>query len=206
MDNQWPVTRRALGADWEKLHETVRRHYDLAPGADHSLTLTGRMEQIEHSLWAKPFILVGRVFGALVPYRGRDVAVEVCNHTRPHSPAMFWHRTFRFHNRPPCVFQSRMEHLAGNEIVEFVRFNLGICMHLSAEDGALCYTSNGYLWRLGPFNLRIPDWLLFGTARIIEYGADGDTIMIDFTIRHPLWGDTFGYTGSFQLSGTADCK
>jgi hypothetical protein len=200
---QKPVMQRALGEEWEKLHAVVRRHYDLTPGVAQSCTLSGNMEEITHSLLAKPFILAGRMFGALVPYRGRNVPVEVLNHTYRDRPAMFWHRTFLFQGHKPYVFQSRMEHLAGTEIVEFVRLNLGICMHLSAVDGALCYTSNGYLWRLGPFSIRIPDWLLLGKARIVEHGVDADTITLDFVIRHPLWGQTFSYKGRFRLQDSA---
>lgn len=200
---QGPVMRRALGEEWDRLHAVVRRHYDLTPGTEQSCILVGNMEEISHSLPAKPFILAGRLFGALVPYRGRNVPVEVRNRTYRDRPAMFWHRTFMFQGRKPYVFQSRMEHLHGREIVEFVRLNLGICMHLSEIDGALCYTSNGYLWRLGPFSIRIPDWLLLGKARIVEYGVDDDTVMLDFVIRHPLWGRTFSYKGTFTLKGSA---
>lgn len=200
---QGPVIRRALGEEWERLHAAVRRHYDLTPGTEQSCTLVGNMEEISHSPLAKPFILAGRMFGALVPYSGRNVPVEVRNRTCRDRPAMFWHRTFMFQGRQPYVFQSRMEHLGGREIVEFVRLNLGICMYLSEIDGALCYTSNGYLWRLGPFHIRIPDWLLLGEARIVEYGIDDDTVMLDFAIQHPLWGRTFGYKGTLRLMGSA---
>jgi hypothetical protein len=201
--DQRPVMQRALGEEWEKLHAAVRRHYDLTPGREQSCTLEGTMEEITYALLAKPFILAGRMFGALVPYRGQNVPVEVLNRTYRDRPAMFWHRTFRFQGRKPYVFQSRMEHLEGREIVEFVRLNLGICMHLAEIDGALCYTSNGYLWRLGPFHIRIPDWLLLGRARIIEHGVDNDTIALDFVIRHPLWGQTFSYRGRFRLQDSA---
>ncbi|MEW6646882.1 MAG: DUF4166 domain-containing protein [Pseudomonadota bacterium] len=195
-----PVMRRALGDNWYKLHAAVRRHYDLTPGQEHACTLRGTMDEISHAFIAKPLILAGWLFGALVPYRGTNIPVEVRNRTHSARPAMYWHRTFHFPGRTPHVFSSRMEHLAGSEIVEFVRGNLGICMHLSELDGMLCYTSHGYLWRLGPLSLRIPDWLLLGHAEIIERGVDDDTIALEFTVRHPLWGNTFSYSGTFRLT------
>lgn len=92
-----------------------------------------------------------------------------------------------------------METLRGNEIVEYVRFNLGICMAMSERNGALCYQSRGYLWKLGRLKLRIPDILLLGNAVITERGIDENSVELDFTINHPLFGRTFTYSGRFDI-------
>ncbi len=188
---------QALGSAWQQLHPTVRRHYDLKPGGE--LLLRGEMSEVFHSLWVKPFILFGRLFGALVPYRGKDVPVEVYNLCQPGSIALHFRRTFFFPNRKPYPFVSRMEHLSGNEIVEFVRLGLGIRMKLSVSDGALCYATNGYLWRLGPLRLTLPDWFFFGSGVIIERGISDDEIGLEFTLTHPLFGKSFRYAGQFQI-------
>ena len=94
-----------------------------------------------------------------------------------------------------------MENGKDNEIIEYVRYNLGICMAVSERDGALCYESLGYRWDLGPLRLHIPDWLLLGKATIIERGLDERTIELSFDIHHPVFGRTFTYSGSFVLEG-----
>ena len=116
------------------------------------------------------------------------------------SEAMFWHRSFHFPGRRPVLFRSRMEFLHDNRIVEFVRFRLGIRMDLSVEDGGLRYDSRGYMWKLGPLRLVIPDWLLLGKAVIRETPLSEDEFQVDFHIHHPWWGQTFGYRGRFRLS------
>jgi hypothetical protein len=185
----------ALGAAWDKLAEPLRRHYGLAGGADESLVLYGHM-QVDYPSAALPLILAARLCGALVHRRGENIAVTVANSTRNGSPALFWHRTFAFPGKP-VIFTSRMEHLAGNEVVEFVRCGLGIRLRLSECDGALVFHSNGYLWRLGPLRLTLPDWLLLGKAEIVEYAVGEERIGVDFTVAHPLWGQTFRYRGEF---------
>lgn len=188
---------QALGEQWSQLHPTVRRHYDLKPGDE--LLLRGEMSEVFHSLWVKPFIIFGRLFGALVPYRGNNVPVEVHNLCKESSNALHFRRTFFFPGRKPYPFISRMEHLADNEIVEFVRLGLGIRMTLSVKEGALCFATNGYLWRAGPLRLTLPDWLFFGSGVITERGVDAENVDLDFSLVHPLFGLSFRYAGRFKI-------
>lgn len=192
-----PLFEQALGNAWQQLHPTVCRHYDLKPGDE--LLLKGEMSEVFHSLWVKPFILIGRLFGALVPYRGHNVPVAVHNFCQPCRNALHFHRTFFFPARKPYSFASRMEHLGGNEIVEFVRLGLGIRMMLSVHDGALHYATNGYLWRLGPLRITLPDWLFFGSGTIVERAIGANEVELDFTLNHPLFGRSFRYAGRFHL-------
>ena len=192
-----PLFEQALGSSWQQLHPTVRRHYDLKSGDE--LLLEGTMSEVFHSMWVKPFILFGRLFGALVPYRDSNVPVEVHNLCQPGSNALHFRRIFFFPNRKPYPFVSRMEHLSGNEIVEFVRLGLGIRMKVSVSDGALHYATNGYLWRLGLLRLTLPDWLFFGSGVITERGVSDDEVELEFTLTHPLFGKSFRYAGRLRL-------
>jgi len=189
---------QALGPDWPKLHPTVRRHYDLHPGDE--LVLLGDMSEVYHSHWVKPFILFGRVFGALVPYRGVNVPVEVRNFCEAHSNHVQFRRLFAFAGRKPYPFNSRMEHRGGDEIVEFVRFGLGIRMRLSVDGDALVYKTAGYLWRTPLFSITLPDWLFFGSGHIVERGVDSEHVEMDFVLTHPLFGTTFRYAGRFRIN------
>ena len=196
-----PAIQQALGEQWQRLHPAVRRHYDIsAEGIDH-LQLNGTMYEVDHASGVKPLMWIGRLFGALVPYRGRNLPVKVINTARPGRSTLFWERHFHFPNKKPFRFISRMENGKDNEIIEYVRYNLGIRMAMSERDGALCYESLGYRWDLGPLQLHIPDWLLLGKATIIERGLDERTIELSFDIRHPVFGRTFTYSGSFVLEG-----
>lgn len=194
-----PVIRSALGPAWDTLHPAVRRHYDISEAGTARLQLKGIMYEVDHATWIRPIIWIAGLFGALVPYRGKNLPVEVVNSALPGSGTLHWQRCFHFPKKKPFHFISRMESLKGNEIVEYVRFNLGIRMAISVRDGSLCYESRGYLWRPGWITLRIPDWLLLGSATIVERGIDDKTIELEFNIHHPLFGRTFTYSGNFEL-------
>ncbi|MCW8826951.1 MAG: DUF4166 domain-containing protein [Gammaproteobacteria bacterium] len=175
----------------------MRNHYNLHPNGEHELQLRGELSNVFHSLWVTHIILLGRLFGALVPYRGKDIPVEVNNYCKNNN--LHWHRLFYFPNHAPYPFSSHMEYLGDNMVVEFVRFGLGLRLKLSVDEGALCYTTAGYLWRIGPLHLRLPDWLLLGSGTIIERGLDSEQIELDFTLKHPLFGLSFCYMGHFRI-------
>ena len=166
---QAPI-RRALGPEWSKLGAAVRRHYDLPSHSETRLEVEGTMA-VAFSPVGKLLISVGRLFDALVPYRGRGVPVSVRNWSSTDSDAMFWHRTFRYPGRKPVIFRSRMEYTGEKQIVEYVKYGLGIRMRLSAEGESLRFDSLGYQWDLGSLTLRIPDWALLGRA-VITGDAD----------------------------------
>lgn len=192
--------RLALGDQWDNLGTSIKMHYDLTPGLERHLTMDGIMEEVFHSFWAKPFIIIGQLFNALIPYRGINVPVVVKNWTDvKHPSGLFWHRTFSFPGKHPYVFQSRMEHYIDNEIVEFVRFNLGVRMRLSEQDGGLIYRNVDYIWKLGKYTIHVPNWLTLGNAYIIETPISDTQFKMDFTITHPLFGLMFRYRGLFKI-------
>ena len=188
--------RQAMGDDWHRLGEIIRRHYDLAPHSDNQFELEGVMD-VTVSPIGRLFVSVSRLFDALVPFPGQNVPVRVCNWSQADSREMFWHRTFRYPDRKPVIFRSRMAYAGGRDIVEYVKFGLGIRMRLSAEGETLRYDSRGYVWNLGLFTLPIPDWLLLGKAVIREIPESEERLRVEFTVDHPLWGLTFGYAGKF---------
>ncbi len=194
------IMQRALGAEWDNLDDIVKRHYAMAPGTPADMTIHGTMDRVFHSNIAKLFLLPGRIFGALVPYQGRDIPTEVRNWTKEDdSKAMFWHRTLQFPGRPLTEFKSRMEYAGGDEIVEYVKYGLGIRMRMSVEDGAMVFTSVGYVWDSGMAQLPIPTWAILGDAQIIERAVSEKEFYIDFTMIHPLFGKTFSYSGTFSI-------
>jgi hypothetical protein len=198
---QLPVIRKALGEAWYELGNIVRQHYDISPGTASSMLIEGVMSEVYHSPIAKLFLLPGRLFGALVPYRGRNIPTQVRNWTQTdNAKAMFWYRTLRFPCRLPVVFRSRMEHVGDNEIIEYVRFGMGIRMLLCVRDSALVYESAGYIWRIGAISIPIPGWAILGDAVIIEKPLSENAFHIDFVIRHPVFGRTFSYSGNFAIA------
>lgn len=197
-----PVIAQALGEQWDKLHPLVKRHYDIAPGTESRVVMEGEMREVHFSRLAAPLIHIASLFGALVAERASAIPVTVLNSTRHGDPAMHWHRTFRYPDGRERTFLSRMVYAGGNEIIEYVRFGLGIRMAMSVVDGALLFESRGFHWGSNPASgLPIPDLLLLGRSRIMERAISDEQFEIEFDTRHPLYGRSFGYNGTFRIAG-----
>jgi hypothetical protein len=92
-----------------------------------------------------------------------------------------------------------MVHVGNDEIVEYVRFGIGFRMRMRVQDHALLFEDRGYVWKLGKYLVPLPLRMLIGYARIVESAVNEHTINVDFDIRHPLFGRTFGYRGCFMI-------
>lgn len=198
-----PVFQAVLGADWSSLGAVIRRHYFLRPHSDDAITVTGTMDEVHHSAFARLLIPFGRLFGGIVPYRGRDVPIEVHYTARPGDATIHWDRVFRFPGRRPFHFWSHMEPGAPGRVIEFVRFGLGIRLAVTAEDGALVFRDRGYVWRLFGRDLPLPMGLVFGTAYVEERPVDDHNFAMRMVIRHPVFGDLFRYSGRFSVPAAA---
>lgn len=199
-----PAFQQVLGNGWNRLGAVIRRHYFLRPYSDDRITVRGVMHEIHHAAVAKLLIPFGLLFGAIVPYRRKDVPIDVHYNCRPDDAFIYWDRVFHIDDRTDFHFRSHMEHVRDNEVIEFVRFGVGMRLIVSAEDGALVFRSAGYIWRILGWRLPIPLGLLFGTAYVEERPVDETRFTMCMVIRHPLAGVLFRYDATFELSPDAE--
>jgi len=80
------------------------------------------MDIVDHSTISKAIIPFGMIFGAIVPYRVKNVPIQVHYSSNPENPNPYWDRIFYLRNGKKFRFKSHMKHLEGNEVIEFVRF------------------------------------------------------------------------------------
>lgn len=199
MSTTEPVFKQALGAEWDSLAPVIRAHYSLPPFTDQSLRVQGRMDSVTHSLVAKLLSPFTTFFGALVPYQGKNVPVEVINQSRKDNAGLHWQRTFFFPGKKPFVFRSHMRHTGEKEITEYVRFGLGLRSRLSAVNGGLVYKDNGYVWNMGGWLTPLPIGLLIGRAYTEEMPVSDTEFVMRMEITHPVFGQTFQYNGRFSI-------
>lgn len=195
-----PVFKQVLGADWDRLGPIIRRHYFLRSFSDDYICVKGTMHEVHHSAFAKLLIPIARIFGALVPYRGTDVPVEVHYTARRDDATIHWDRVFHFAGRAPFHFRSHMEQIGPNRVIEFVRFGVGMKLRVTAENGALVFRDEGYIWRLFGMDVPLPMGLLMGSAYVEERPVDNDNFSMRMTLTHTLFGKLFRYEGRFTLA------
>jgi len=198
---QEPIVKRALGADWERVPEILRWNFGLSPGTDSEVRLKGLMHEITYSRIGSLFVWPARLFGALVPYQGKNIRIRIDIRTHASDPRfMYWQRVHCFRAHPECIFASRMEYLSGSDFIERVRTGLGMRMRASVTDGVLKFEAVCYQWDLFGLRIRLPNWLLMGTGVILEKQTGPDEFSMHFEINHPWWGRTFTYSGVFSFT------
>lgn len=196
--NQTPIFQQVLGPAWAQLGDVIRRHYFLRSHSSDYICVSGSMDEIHHAPLAKLLIPFGLLCGAIVPYRGRDIAIDVHYNAEPDSARLNWDRVFKF-PQGDFHFRSHMQVLKPGEVIEFVRFGIGMRLLVSAEDGALVFRSRGFIWRVLGRDIPLPISLLFGNAYIEERPLDNERFSMRMLIEHPWFGVLFRYSGSFNL-------
>ena len=155
--------------------------------------------------WLWPLFWLASWSELLFPETGSDVPVTV-DIRAVKTPALrhLWRRDFRFPGGRHRRFTSRIEYDERlGRVIEAVGPNkaLAIAWDIRFEPpSTLRLDCAGWVLRLGPLRLRIPEWLL-GSGWGVEtadLSAPG-RIRIDFATSHPLLGDVFGYAGNFVV-------
>jgi len=194
-----PVFKTILGKSWDNLGEVVQRHYFLRPYSSDYICVKGTMSEVRHSLIATLFIPVGWLFGAIVPFQGKNVPIDVHYNSSKDNSNIYWDRVFKFSKKRHFHFKSHMVHYKENEVIEFVRYGVGLKLKVTAEDGALVFRDTGYIWRIFGVNIPIPGRILMGRAYVEERPIDDSQFSMKMQVAHPIMGVLFVYEGQFSI-------
>jgi len=196
--NSKSVFQIVLGDDWDKLGGVIKNHYFLKPESSDYICVSGFMSEITHSAIAKLLIPFGLLFGAVVPYKGKNIPIDVHYRSSPENSNIYWDRVFKFESGD-FHFKSFMEPVRENEVIEFVRFGVGIRLRVTAENSALVFRDTGYIWRLMGHDIPFPGRWLMGSVYVEERPIDERYFSMKMTLKHPLLGTLFKYVGKFEL-------
>jgi hypothetical protein len=194
-----PIFKQILGDNWNQLGKVIQNHYFLKPYSNDYICVTGEMDEIYHSTIAKLLIPFGLIFGAIVPYNDKNVAIKVHYNSNPNNSTLYWDRIFKFKTHSTFHFKSYMEQQTGNEVIEYVRFGVGMKLAVSEQDGAIIFQDKGYVWKFLNIKIPIPINLLFGRAYIEERPIDETHFSMKMIIKHSLFGVMFRYSGQFTF-------
>lgn len=188
------LIQQALGDDWRQLPRVIQQHYEVGEGQ--STCLEGAMT-IAYPNAMLPVIWLIHQLGGLVFRRGINVHTRV-EKTGSTDNLLHWRRTMTYRDGKTAHFRSQMAYVADHELIETIGYGFCLRLKIDVSNGDLIYRSKGHFWQWGRIRLTIPDWLLLGSATISEQALSDDEFYLDFTIRHPWWGETYSYRGSFR--------
>jgi hypothetical protein len=182
--------QNALGADWDKLPPALQAHYRFGKTIDN-----GYMD-IEYPRFMQPYLSVLHLMGALIDRGGRQVPTVVEKSVV--GERQYWRRTITYPDGKVVHFNSFWVFAGGNQMIEFVNPVLGLQMSVHVEDGKLHYRGVRFVAKLGRWLVPIPEWLVLGHTTITEHAIDATHFAMDFRLTHPLFGQVFRYSGTFE--------
>lgn len=80
-----------------------------------------------------------------------------------------------------------------------MRFNVGWRAKVSARDGCVVMTYQGYVFRFFNMLIPIPINLLLGKCNAIECPVSDDTFRMEMSLTHFLFGEIYQYKGVFKI-------
>ena len=195
-------------------HETTmpfafKEQFLATPERDYDVVLEGVMHKIwHHPRWLKPlFFLLGKL-GILVPQTGENIPTKlevVPGYFANGQPYHEWNRIFAFpkpsHFNTAVVYDEQWQNIA--DLVGNGRFLHMVwdSQFIPPRNFTLRTITNALRFRGKLYYL--PTWLwalLFGRVKFIQqaYEQEPDKVDIDLRVIHPIFGEVFGYQGTFR--------
>ncbi len=190
-----PVFKTVFGEDWDSLPKVFQDHYAIRPYSDDVVVAKGTLD-----IKVSPLMqLISRLSGILVSRSGTGVPVTVTFSSGRDTSAFHFNRIFHYANGDEH-FNSRMVHIGGNQLVEFMRFGIGWKMAYKWDGGKVILSHRGYVWRILNLSISIPLSLLIGPGEAEEAPLSQDEFEMWTHSRHPWFGTCFAYSGRFRIT------
>ncbi len=193
-----PIFAYVFANNWQSMPEIFKIRYGNFAFRQQSIKVKGKLNIFMSRYYSclKPFL---RLTGALVPCQGQNIPVTVEFNTKLDSATIFMNRTFNFQNQKPYSFNSRLLVMKTGEVIELMRFGLGVSFNYCYENNKILLIQRRYIWRICGFNLRLPLTFLLGKVTAHEMMISNTSFAMLVTITHPLFGKLFEYDGEFEL-------
>ncbi|WP_405361470.1 DUF4166 domain-containing protein [Kitasatospora sp. NBC_00085] len=197
------IFRRALGADFDRLHPELQRRFGFSSQDGVACIGTGRMERIRQGArWLAPLLRLGSRQNILFPEHGRDVPFTIANYAYRDGfgrETVTFVRTFQF-TRPRRFDATMVAAPQPGTVVDF----LGTHQHLAVDlrvrvtgRGGLVISSGEQRVSALPGSPRWPA-VLTGRADLHEwFDEEAGRFRIQVRVVNPLVGLVMGYQGWF---------
>ena len=190
-----PIFKEIFGDHWPDLPAVFHKHYAPRARSTDQVRAKGTL-----NIRISPLIsIMARLTGALIPYSGDAVPVTVTFRGSDDGCSLYFDRAFHYPEHGTHHFRSRMVHLGGNELIEFIKFGIGWKLTYDWNGEKVILTHQGYVWRLFGLHIPIPLGLIIGHLQA-EETAISDTAFHMWThAKHPLFGEMLYYSGEFEI-------
>jgi predicted DCC family thiol-disulfide oxidoreductase YuxK len=193
-----PIFKSVFGESWDALPLILKKHYSIRPYTNDSIKLEGLMD-IKHSKFIGLIQPLLKVFGALVPYEGSNIATTIYSKSDSNNDSFIFERHFKISEKKTFIYRSTFLRLKDNEVIEMMKFGLGWVSYYSYKNKKIILTHKGYSWRIFGLIVPIPLTFIFGKVYAEEKEVDDNQFRMKMKITHPLFGEIFKYSGIFKI-------
>jgi hypothetical protein len=198
MNKKEQIFKPVFGSTWEKLPPVFQKRYLNRPFSHDISSVEGEMD-ISFSKTMSYLMPIFRLLHVLVPYKGKNIPVKVDFRSQINSDAVYLDRKFYFPGKQPYEFNSRMQIIKDNEVVERMAFGVGWRTHYFYDGKKIVMQHIGYVWRVLGLNIPLPLEIFVGKGHAEEEVIDDNTYKVTMTMSHPLFGTMYSYSGNFSF-------
>lgn len=194
IDPNEPLFKNVFGEQWDALPQVIKNRYAVRPFSDDIVKVEGTLD-----VTVSPLVsIMARLSGMLIPYSGKNVPVTVIFKSDK-TGAIHYDRIFHFPDKGDFAFPSRMEWLKENQMVEFLRFGIGLKLAFEWDGAKVALQYKGYVLRIFGINIPMPFAFVIGKGYAEETPLSDDRFNMWVYTKHRLFGNSFGYTGEFKI-------
>jgi hypothetical protein len=188
-----------FGTAWAELPPVFRLHYANRKNCQDVVRAVGRMDIWQCALM-RPFAVLFRAMGTLVPVTENDIETEVVFRTRANSSNFWYDRSFTLGSGQRYQFVSQLEPVGGAEVIEWTGAMIGWHSTFAYDGTRVRLEHVGYRLKLGRLNLPLPMTWLFGRPSAWEEAINDKCFQMEMTINHPILGLLYRYAGRFEIA------
>lgn len=184
---------------WERLPSVFQKHYANHPFTTDEAIVEGKMDITISKLMCcfTPFL---KWFNVLVPYQGRDIPVTVRFCSKQDSSQLHLLRTFYFPNKNPYEFNSCMQVMGKEDVIERMKFGLGWRMRYFYDGTKVIMQHKHYVLKIMKWWVPLPLEIIMGKGYAEEEVIDANTYRVTMMMRHALLGELYRYEGNFTFT------
>lgn len=199
MNQSEAIFKKVFDNAWDSLPTVFKKRYGNRAFSNDVITVNGKMD-IVISKYMRILAPILKLLKILVPYEGQNIPVKVefCSH--PNSALLYLNRTFYFANNNAYTFNTTMNALAKNDVIESIFLSIGWRTNYRYADKKVIMQHKSYVLRLFNCNLPLPLTYLFGIIHAEEIMIDDNTYKITMIVTHPWFGELYRYAGDFTFT------
>ena len=193
-----PIFKAVFGKSWVALPPVMKKHYANRPFSNDHTFVKGTIDIFCKAplIWLAPLL---QVMGQIPAKNANNIPVTVDFQSSYKNSGFQFNRLFYFIENKPYAFRSYMLQIAGDEVIEVMRFGIGWKTRYYWDGDKIVLSHRGYAIKFFNWFLPLPFTLLLGKSYAEERAVDDNTFDMLTHITHPWWGKIYQYKGRFEV-------